>query len=163
MNTKSLITFFISVLTLVAGCANNLQESDFIGIKRDEAFYSELINEKKPAPSNQISGVKIFTNKDSFPMRFVLYDDQTFYYQVDELGDGFGNWKFSDGALVLKASRTIFDMKLYISAAKATGSELIIRFVDRFGLQTHDLEYIDPASVFHKVEFPNYRFSTKGI
>lgn len=115
---------------------------------RDQEFYNRFVNPASSAHAveRQLSSQKMIETGKDYPMRYVLYDNNTFYYQIDRLGNGVGTWKYINGALQLKAARPLFDINLYMSAAKAQGDELLFRFIDRFGFNNVPAEFRDPAS-----------------
>ena len=68
----------------------------------------------------------------SYPIEVTLREDGTFYYYLDNLGDGYGKWKHEDNRLSLYAERDLFIMKLFVH--KAEGVEMpVIEFRDRYG------------------------------
>jgi hypothetical protein len=133
--------------------------------KRDPEFYKNNINtsENFAEAEVKISELKILETDDEYPLRIALFDNNRFYYQIDKLGNGYGNWKFKDGALELSATRPIFDINLYLSAAKPEGNILNFRFIDRHGIHTVETWLRDPNLMINQgLKAPELRSYTKS-
>lgn len=128
---------FLSLFLVLAttACSDKTQMMSF---SRDQAYYQGLTNsaDKAPTADQNIAQLKMIETGSDYPMRYVLFDNKTFYYQIDKLGHGYGFWKYENGGLELTASRPIFDLKLYVSATEAQGDKLVVRFIDRFGFNS---------------------------
>ncbi len=133
-----------SLLVLLAGLSISSCSQDLlVSHAREENFYTPLINEKRAPKKVVMSEEKIF-HSDDYPMRFALYEDNRFYYQVDELGDGWGRWALEDGYMKLYAARAFFEMRFVVSGAEAIGEERIIKFRDRSGIRSYKVSLRDP-------------------
>ena len=66
-----------------------------------------------------------------------LYNDGKFYYNLDNLGDGEGTWKYENGVIKLTAFRKILtfdvDMNYTFTITRKDGSQSLIKFRDRKG------------------------------
>lgn len=82
---------------------------------------------------------------------------------MDKLGDGTGHWRYVQGSLEITASRPIFDLLLNVSAARAEGNEMVIRFQDRFGMQSHDIHFRDLPAARQPAVLRAFSVSGKGI
>lgn len=115
-------------------------------VKRDRAFFDRFIN---PAThvgqaAEKLNELKLIEGKEVYQMRYALFDDGQFFYQVDNLGSGYGTWTFKDGVLNLFSSRTFFDLDLYVSAARPEGEAVVMQFTDRFGANTVNVALREP-------------------
>lgn len=138
-------------------------KKSLIANPREPEFYNTLVNSAESAPNvhTKLAQVKLLHTGKEFPMRFVIFDNNTFYYQVDRLGTGNGTWSYRDGGLQMIASRPLFDLTLYLSAAHGEGNELVFRFLDRFGFNTVSAALIEPAAA--PSPLPEFTESDKGI
>jgi hypothetical protein len=139
MNKTAMKFWILLSAVFVSSCGTEALKAH----PRDDAFYRGLVNEKQSPKKVAMSAEKIFYS-DDYPMRFALYNDQRFFYQVDELGDGWGRWVLEDGVMKLFAPRPFFDMNLVVSGAEATGDTKVLRFRDRTGIQSIKVSLRDP-------------------
>ena len=156
--------FIILVPLFLASCG---PKKSMIANPREPEFYDSLVNsaDTSPAVQTKLSSVKLVQTGKEFPMRFVLFDNKTFYYQVDRLGSGTGTWVYHDGGLELTANRPFFDLSFYLSAANGTGNQLVFRFLDRFGFNTVSAALREPPvdSSQNAAPLPEFTVSDKGI
>ena len=155
-------TLFISCL-FTLGCSGDYKMVDY---QRDEKFFTTFQNPSTEIgeAAAKIETLKLFQTNDDYPIRLAIYDNGKFYYQVDELGTGIGDWKYEDGGLKLTTRRKIFDLNFYLTATAAEGEELVVKFFDRHGFNQHKLEYRnpqDPATQHGKLR--EYKSSIKDI
>ncbi|WP_413576614.1 transposase [Bdellovibrio sp. HCB290] len=117
-----------------------------IGHQRDADFYGQFVNPSAdwPQAENKIDELKVLETGSEYPMRYVLFDNGKFFYQVDRLGKGEGVWTYQNGAMIITAQRTIFKMELAVSAASDTGSETVVRFYDRHGFNSMPIKLRNP-------------------
>ncbi|MBY0315234.1 MAG: transposase [Bdellovibrionales bacterium] len=155
------------VLATAVGCSQ--KRDDFVAHPREAAFYNRFVNpsaEFAQAPA-KIAQVKLLETDAKYPMRFALYDNNKFYYEVDKLGNGFGQWSYKDGALELVAERVLFDMYLYVSGAQAAGDATLVRFVDRHGQNSLPIQFRNPNALENSgqkpPELPEFTESPKEI
>lgn len=158
------------VLFLMAGCLVSCSPiSEMTAHERESAFYTRFVNESGDvsAAKNNLDKVKLLQTGSEYPMRMALFPEGTFYYQVDNLGDGEGRWDIKDGVLRMRAIRPLFDMHLFVSGEKPVGDEAIIRFIDRHGFNSLRVELRHPAELEATGKevptLPIYQFSNKGI
>jgi hypothetical protein len=97
------------------------------------------LDELKLITSNKASNQK-------YTMRMALFDNGKFYYQVENLGNGIGQWKYKDGYVNLYAPRAMFDIDINLFAAEATGEALSMQFLDRFGHNAVRAQFRMPAA-----------------
>ena len=94
---------------------------------------SKFVNDKALTTATpNLSLDKSIVNNE-YPIQIALYKDHRFYYDLPNLGDGTGTWEFKDGQIVLKAKRTLFDMKINVHATDEAVQNVAIEFTDRFG------------------------------
>jgi hypothetical protein len=113
------------------------------GNPRDESFYRPVISEMNAPNKVEMIKAKLIYS-DQYPMRLALFGNQKFFYEIDELGDGWGEWKMEDGFVKLFAPRNYFDMRLVLSGADKKGDAKILRFRDRSGVQSIAVSLRDP-------------------
>ncbi len=134
------------LITLVTtGCS----EPKLIAHTRDREFFDAYQNPSidYPQAETRFEQLKMLETDESTPMRFVLFDNGKFYYQIDKLGDGTGLWQYVDGAVHLIAKRPIFDMNLYVSGAGEAGDDVEVRFINRYGFSTVRGRLRDPQAM----------------
>lgn len=125
----------IALLLPLIGCG----KSDTVKYYRGELIdFQKFIN---PSDSNNpnLNLDRSFVNND-YPIQIALYQDNQFYYDLPNLGDGKGTWAYKDGHLRLTAKRTIFDMVIEVHPRDQEVKSLAIEFRDRFGLKVLTVE-----------------------
>jgi hypothetical protein len=132
----------VSLFTLMFlnSCGDQL-----MGHPRNPEFYQKKIN-ARIAPHKVAMEKEKLLYSDAYPMRFALFSDEKFYYEVDELGDGWGKWLMEDGVVKLYAPRPFFEMRLVLSGEGENGEGQILKFRDRSGLQSVKLSVRDPEA-----------------
>jgi hypothetical protein len=127
------------------------------GNKRDYSFYSQYVNQSSTAAAAapQVENLKLVMTGDEYPIRLALFEDGSFYYQIDRLGDGEGHWEYRDGVLQLLASRSLFDMKFSILAEKEGSQSVIIQFTDEFRFRSFNLSLRDGTQNNSQNNLPN--------
>lgn len=158
MKFLSLALLFFSFI--LGACA---EDAKLISFERDPSFFDPYLNSNDQFGDvkTNLAGLKLLQTGEEYPMRFVLFQDGRFYYQIDKLGDGQGRWKFHSGGIEMTAVRPIFDMHLYISAAAPTGEKTLIRFVDRHGFNSINLQLLEPSKT--DLRLRAYKASEKEI
>ena len=130
------VILFLSVL-LVTGCTGKSASSNVSLHKASlESDYTKFINQSdlgKQEPNLTLD--KTIVNNE-YPIEIALYKNNKFFYNLPNLGTGKGSWKYKDGMIALRASRTIFDMYIEIYGADAEIKQVAIQFSDRFGPNT---------------------------
>ena len=136
---------FILLGLCIFGCAENYNLMEF---KREPSFFEVYKNPHAELnqAAEKIESIKLLQTSDQYPIRLAIYDDGQFYYQVDQLGNGTGTWKYEDGGLKLTTRRKIFDMNFYVTAVSAEGDKLVVKFFDRHGYNEYPLEFRDPTA-----------------
>ena len=121
----------MALLTLI-GCGNG-GGSKLHKLEADklDRFINQKNMEKKPNVSIDTSIVN-----NAYHIEIELYSDGRFSYDLPNLGDGRGTWKYSNGIIELKAKRTLFDMYIEVGASDSEANFLSIQFTDRFGPNT---------------------------
>jgi hypothetical protein len=139
---KKTTLFFLSLLLFIGGCSS---EFSMVTSPRDPEFFDRLINPSSLSSQmpNKLDESQLLASGDEYPMRFVLFDNGQFFYQVDRLGEGFGTWSYQEGGVRLFASRKLFDMSIYLGARSDVGREMQVRFLDRRGFQNVRIEHRD--------------------
>lgn len=119
----------MSLLIFTFSCGKGAGQKTY-AVKEEKL--SKYVNAKSLPESPNLTLDKSIVN-NSYPIEIALYENNRFYYNLPNLGDGKGTWEYSNGKIKLKAKRTLFDMYIEILSADETNSEMIIEFSDRFG------------------------------
>jgi hypothetical protein len=165
MNTRMVLVGVVSLL-VVSACS---PDSGLVANPREPEFYSQFVNpaDRASQTATDIESLRLIQTGDDYAMRFALFANGTFYYQVDRLGDGFGDWVYESGALKLIAERPMFNMNFYVSALEAEGDATTVRFLDRHGYNSYSIQLRDPEQIRGRDGvLPSLRpfvASTKGI
>lgn len=140
MPNKFIATLIFTATGLVlSACSNGTATKH----KRGPEFFDRLINSSADfdRAEEKLSKLKLITSSEKYKMRYALFDNGKFYYEVDNLGHGTGKWSYRDGALNLFASRSFFDMDLNLMAVAAEGDAMAMQFLDRFGTNTVKVQF----------------------
>lgn len=128
--------FILIGLTLFS-CGSEQSEKESFAV--DSALFSPYINEM-PMPEQPNPATDKLIVNESYPIKIALYEDNTFYYDLPNLGDGKGTYSIVDGKIALSAERTLFVMYIEMKASDELAENVHIVFRDRFGLQTLDMK-----------------------
>ncbi len=125
---KSRALIFLSFF-LAVSC--HQKEGETILYRKELKSYETFMNgaEKKSSPNSQSD---ITLVNDEYPIELILYEDGSFYYILENLGEGRGTWIYQDGELKLHAKRRLFDMDMTIVSSNPEGTEWRLNFRDRF-------------------------------
>lgn len=136
----------LSLFTIVS-CGQNSDkpksELRFFEVKSDD--YAPYINQKAAPAEPNLQEDKSIINND-YPIEISLYKDGKWYYNLPNLDDGFGTWKYEGGTIKLHASRMLFDMHISIEAVEEGAKEVAIRFSDRFGPKVLAMEKLNVSN-----------------
>lgn len=132
VHALSMRIILLTTLFFVVACSKGGVSAER---KRPLSFYAPIVN---PAAdfdraADRMSALKVITSDQKYVMRYALFDNGKFYYEVANLGHGNGTWQFRDGIINLFASRSFFDLDIDLSAAGATDDRLEMNFIDRYG------------------------------
>lgn len=155
--------FFVFLPLIFVACS--YPKESMVEHKRDAGFFDQFVNSSQDykRAAERIGEIKLLQTGTEYPIRAALFDNGKFYYQVDRLGDGFGDWTYYNGAVELKAIRPYFDLDFIVSAAEASGNKTSIHFIDRFGVNHYPLELREPAKKETAKPLPEFSHSPKGI
>lgn len=103
--------------------------------KIESAALTKFVNNKSLPKDPNLTLDKSIVN-NNYPIEIALYSDNRFYYNLPNLGDGKGTWKYSNGRIELKAKRTLFNMYIEVMGSDEAAQNLSIHFTDRFGPNT---------------------------
>ena len=138
---KSIITIVLFLVLSSCG-TNNDQKSKLKFFEAIQADLVPYINDKDMPASPDLSADRTIINND-YPIEIALYKDGKWYYDLANLDDGHGTWKFEDGVIKLHAERSLFDMYITVEAIEEGAKEVAIRFADRFGPRVLKMEKIN--------------------
>ena len=133
---KPILIALISILSVACG-----KKAEVKLFKAQEESYSKFIN-AKPSPPVEDPNISLDKNlvNDQYPIEMSLYSDHKFYYNLPNLGDGFGTWKYEDGKIVMKTKREILgkdiDMTYELQANDPSAENISVQFSDRWGAQS---------------------------
>ena len=121
--------YWLLPLLVIAACGKKQD----IELKRaPQAAFQKYVNSKALAAQPDLTADKTIVNND-YPIELALYENNKFYYNLPNLGDGTGSWEFEKGYLLLTAERDLFDMEIEIHPTDEAATELALKFTDRFG------------------------------
>ena len=128
------ITQLLLLVTLMA-CGAQGKKSSLEFYPISEKDFSKFINKSSENGERRELGKSsdIHIVNNDYPIEISLYDDGSWYYNLENLGQGKGKWKYNKGRLELHAERVLFDMYIDIEAAQRSAKDLIIKFSDRHG------------------------------
>lgn len=139
---KSLITqFFLSLIML--GCGSEKEQIQSFQVENTE--YLKFVNTKSLPKSTNLTLEKNFVNNE-YPIEIALYNDQKWYYNLPNLGEGVGTYKIRDGKVILIAQRSLFDMYIEMRASDSEAKNVHLFFRDRHGPHTLPLKQINMPS-----------------
>lgn len=130
--------FFLLLVTLVA-CGGKSGHK-FYDAKEEN--FAKFINDKNMPASPNLTVDKSIIHRD-YPIQLALYKDGKFYYDLPNLDDGSGTWKFDGGQIVLKSKHRLFNMRIDVRALDERADNLAISFIDRHGPQTLEVEKLN--------------------
>lgn len=127
-------------LLLFSSCGLKKEKSELILFEKEESDYIKFVNQKAKPNQPNLSIDKKIVNND-YPIELALYNDGKFYYNLDNLGDGEGTWRYENGVIKLTAFRKILsfdvDMNYTFTITRKDGSQSLIKFRDRKGNQAY--------------------------
>ncbi len=125
--------FLVSFVLNLISCTEVQKSKNILNFNKvEKESFSKIINNKSLREGANLQEDKHLLNRD-YPIEISLYADGKWYYNLDNLGDGNGTWKYQDGRLVLYAKRVLFDMHIDIEATDKNATKFVIKFSDRFG------------------------------
>ncbi len=135
MKLVLLLTIF-----LFASCGLKKEKGELIVFEKSKTDYDQFINQKPKPNQPNLSIDKKIVNND-YPIELALYNDGKFYYNLENLGEGEGTWKYDNGVLKLTAFRKILtfdvDMNYTFTITRKDGSQSLLKFRDRKGNQAY--------------------------
>ena len=107
--------------------------------------FSSIINNKKVTNGEDVNlqEDKSVLNRD-YPIEIWLYANNIYFYELPNLGNGTGEWRFENGSLKLSNDHHIktIDLKIKMSfdLYNSSNGELRVNFTDRFGTKDFPME-----------------------
>lgn len=129
-------------LFILPGCGVNKEKSPvtFYPVKKES--FAKYVNQKKISGTPNLSEDIHIINND-YPIEISLYKNGRWYYNLENLDDGEGTWKYNEGRLELFANRALFDIRIDIEGSSEGAPDVVIRFSDRFGPKTLKMEKVN--------------------
>ena len=142
---------FLSLLLFLTSCIENIdhQTSTSRGIFPLEAFSNYINNKNFSSEENiNLDEDKSILNLE-YPIQIWLYANNKYFYDLPNLGKGSGNWLFKDGYLELENFHQIKTIDLNIRMNyelffNENKKALVLKFSDRFGINSIQMERIAP-------------------
>lgn len=133
----------LAVLFFISACGNK-PPAQITQVKRDKTHYDKIINSSSTASKADLKKDIFLANYD-YPIELAIYADGSFYYNLDNLGDGKGKWELKGGSYYIETThkRLLFDLKVQIYTTSSEGDKFRTYFVDRFGPKELDLEIVN--------------------
>ena len=137
---KKIFFVIVAMITFIScGGSKDAPKSELKFFESKNSDFDKYINFKATPTQPDLQEDKSIINND-YPIEISLYQDGKWYYNLPNLDDGFGTWKYENGIIKLHASRTLFDMHIDIEAIEEGAKEVAIRFSDRFGPKVLPME-----------------------
>lgn len=136
----SLVLISSLLLLTLSSCGKSGNDLTAYNAKKEDFNY--LINSKRMPAKPDLANHKTILNRD-YPIEIALFADGKFYYDLPNLGDGNGTWKYTKGHIELNAKRSLFDMKILVHALEENAADIGIEFYDRFGRNFIQVEKIN--------------------
>ena len=142
-----MVFFSIFSTILLISCVENIQKQQVS--KREilplESFKS-LINKKSISSKEDVNqNIDYSLINQDYPVEIWLYENNKYYYDLPNLGDGLGSWEYSNGHISLSNDYHIKSIDLKIEMNYdiyfTKDHNIRIEFSDRFGLQNLNLEF----------------------
>lgn len=134
------LTLYPIFLLTLFSCGQAPSDVKFYEV--DKSDFDHVINSKRMPAKPDLANYKTLLNRD-YPIEIALFDNGDFYYDLPNLGDGKGKWKYENGGIKLEAQRDLFDMEISVHALKENASEIGLEFFDRFGRNLISVEKIN--------------------
>lgn len=133
-----------ALLVLFTSCMNQKPtDVTFYNVERSD--FDHIMNTKKKTTKNQkidLADYKTILNRD-YPIEIALFDDGTWHYDLPNLEEGSGTWKFEAGNIRLFAERPLFDIHINVVATAEKAAKIAIEFSDRHGYNVLPTEKIN--------------------
>ncbi len=130
----------VIILSLFLFISCGKKKSELILFEKDEADYTQFINQKPKPNQPNLSLDKRIVNND-YPIEIALYSDGKFFYNLPNLGEGEGTFQYENGVLKLVAERKILtfdvEMNYTFTITRKDGSQSLLKFRDRRGNQAY--------------------------
>ena len=140
MPMRIIIYLSFTLLTFVScNLVEDANESELIFHSSSKEDFAKIINTSDFKPDKDISTDRSLLNLD-YPIEIYLYENNKWYYDLPNLGDGHGTWIFKDGIIKLFAKRKLFDMHIEVLSRNQNNTEFAVKFSDRFGPQYLEVE-----------------------
>ncbi len=134
---KIVLGAILLVSLMSCGSKDSKTDLKFYPVKKEN--FQKYINQK-PVTSdpNLLEDIHIINRE--YPIEISLYKDGRWYYNLDNLDDGFGTWEYKNGKIQLYAHRILFDMNIDIHGTSEGAPDVVIKFSDRHGQRTLPME-----------------------
>lgn len=135
---------FVGLFMSSCGQKGSMSFDEKEKLTKDDSEY--LINQRNMPASPDLGEDSFIANYD-YPVELSIYKNGKFYYNLDNLGDGTGDWKEVDGIIKLEAEHELFNLGMMINMIfyvyKGEGEKQYkLSFRDRHGLKKLNGEVI---------------------
>lgn len=122
----------IAVFFTLVSCGKKSSDNFITSSNYKFEDYLPYINSINNSKSSEESSIK-WINAE-YPLELSLFGDNKFHWKLNTLGDGSGDWEFSNGVLNLNSKTHFFDMEIIL--IKIGENKFLFQFQDRFGFKT---------------------------
>lgn len=137
---KGIIIGWIFIVICCFSCGQQSKESKLEFFPITKMNFQKFLNKKRSFKARADLSKDIHLVNNDYPIEISLYEDGSWYYNLENLGDGIGSWKYSNGKLELFAERILFDMYIDIEALDKEVNSVAIKFSDRHGPKVLKME-----------------------
>ncbi len=128
---------------VLSACGTKKKKSELQFFKVQKADFASYLNSGTAPEKPNLNEARVIFNND-YPIEIALFEDGSWYYNLDNLGDGRGSWTYQHGHIKLHAERALFDMNIVLRAVKKGATKVAIEFADRFGPKELIMERSNP-------------------
>jgi len=131
----------ILLVVFLNSCEANYEDRNpVIYYPLTEERQQELVNSIELGLEENFDQAKTLYD-ETYPIEIILFENQSFYYLLKNLGRGWGEWSAKDGEIELKAKTELFVMFFLLKATDPEGRWLELIFEDRKRLNRLAMEF----------------------
>lgn len=135
MKTLKLALYTTFITLILSSCGSEKSGNDIESFQVSKQSFQKFINQKSIDRKSNLTLDKSIVNNE-YPIEMALYQDNRWYYNLPNLGEGTGTHTFENGKIQLIARRPLFDMYIEMKASDVEANQVHIEFRDRFGKKT---------------------------
>lgn len=135
MKTLKLALYTTFLTLILSSCGSEKSGHDIESFQVSKQSFQKYINQKSIDRKSNLTLDKSIVNNE-YPIEIALYQDNRWYYNLPNLGEGTGTYTFKNGKIQLIAQRPLFDMYIEMKPSDPEANHVHIEFRDRFGKKT---------------------------